>query len=57
MKDWCFTPEFLKEFQQRFPQAETAAFAEAGHYVFEDAREHLPGVIREFLGKHPLPGE
>jgi haloalkane dehalogenase len=54
MQDWCFTPEFLKEFQQRFPQAETAAFAEAGHYVFEDAREHLPGVIREFLGKHPL---
>ncbi len=55
LKDWCFTPEFLKEFQKRFPQAETTTFDEAGHYLFEEAREHLPGLIREFLRKHPLP--
>ncbi len=55
MKDWCFTPAFLKEFQTRFPQAETAAFEDAGHYVFEDAREKIPPVLREFFQKHPLP--
>lgn len=54
MRDWCFTPEFLKEFQTRFPHAETTALHEAGHYVFEDARDELPGLIREFLQQHPL---
>lgn len=54
MKDWCFTPAFLREFQQRFPNAETATFEDAGHYIFEDAREHLPAIIRGFLEKHPL---
>jgi haloalkane dehalogenase len=53
MWDWCFTPKFLEEFQRRFPKAETTRFEEAGHYLFEDAREHLPGVIREFLRQHP----
>ncbi len=54
MQDWCFTPEFLKEFQRRFPQAETTAFKDSGHYLFEDAREHLPALIGEFFQKHPL---
>jgi cis-3-alkyl-4-acyloxetan-2-one decarboxylase len=54
LQDWCFTAEFLKEFQRRFPQAQTATFEEAGHYIFEDAREHLPAVIRGFLEMHPL---
>ncbi|MBS0261223.1 MAG: alpha/beta fold hydrolase, partial [Planctomycetes bacterium] len=36
MQDWCFTPWFLEEFQRRFPQAETLALPDAGHYVFED---------------------
>jgi haloalkane dehalogenase len=56
VKDWCFTTEFLKEFQRRFPGAQTTAFKDSGHYLFEDAREHLPGVIREFLRSHPLVG-
>jgi haloalkane dehalogenase len=56
MKDWCFTPEFLEEFERRIPNADVTRFAEAGHYVFEDAREHLPSVIREFLQTHPLAG-
>ena len=53
-QDWCFTPLFREEFQQRFPQAEAFPIADAGHYVFEDAPERLVPRVREFLLKHPL---
>lgn len=55
-RDWCFTPYFLEEFQQRFPQAETLRIADAGHYVFEDAIEQVLPRIRQFLDAHPLAG-
>jgi len=54
MKDWCFTPAFLEEFKNFFPDAETFPLPEAGHYLFEDAPELLIGRIREFLAAHPL---
>ena len=54
-QDWCFTPRFREEFQQRFPQAEVFPITDAGHYVFEDAPERLIPRVREFLNKHPLP--
>ena len=58
-RDWCFTPEFLHEFQQRFPNAETLALPDAGHYVFEDAHERMIPRIRTFLrgerGASPRP--
>ena len=53
-RDWCFTPAFLVEFQRRFPQAETLALPDAGHYVFEDASERIVPRLREFLVAHPL---
>lgn len=53
-KDWCFTPQFLEEFLNFFPDAETLRIPEAGHYVFEDAHEKLIPRIREFLAAHPL---
>jgi haloalkane dehalogenase len=53
-RDWCFTPEFLAEFQRRFPRAETLALADAGHYVFEDAWERIVPRMREFLVAHPI---
>lgn len=53
-RDWCFTADYLKEFQQRFPQAETLAMPDAGHYVFEDAHEEIIPRVREFLHSHPL---
>ncbi|MFO1096299.1 MAG: alpha/beta fold hydrolase [Planctomycetaceae bacterium] len=49
MRDWCFTPAFLAEWRQRFPQAEVAEFADAGHYLFEDEPEGLTMVVQEFL--------
>jgi cis-3-alkyl-4-acyloxetan-2-one decarboxylase len=56
-RDWCFTTEFLDEFEQRLPNAETLRIPDAGHYVFEDAPEIMISRIREFLTKHYLPTE
>lgn len=53
-QDWCFTPQFRREFEQRFPQAEVFPIADAGHYIFEDAPERLIPRVREFLQQHPL---
>ena len=47
--DWCFTLEFLKEFQTRFPQAQTLRFPQAGHYLFEEAGPKFADGIRGFL--------
>ena len=55
-KDWCFTLEFLQEFQRRFPQAESHVIADAGHYVFEDAAEEVVATVRQFLATHPIVG-
>ncbi|MDO4585027.1 MAG: alpha/beta fold hydrolase [Planctomycetia bacterium] len=46
MRDWCFTPAFLKRFQEIFPQAQTYPFPDAGHYLVEDAWEEILPVIR-----------
>jgi haloalkane dehalogenase len=51
-RDWCFTPWFRREFERRFPQAESFPIDDAGHYVFEDAHERIIPRMREFLGRH-----
>ena len=51
-RDWCFTVDFLEEFQRRFPHAETLRIPDAGHYVFEDAFERIIPRVREFLETH-----
>ena len=48
MRDWCFTPAFLAEFERRFPNAEVRRFDQAGHYLFEDARGEVIEAIRGF---------
>jgi pimeloyl-ACP methyl ester carboxylesterase len=48
-RDWCFTTEFLAEFQRRFPNASTCRIEDAGHYIFEDAHEVAIPRLREFL--------
>lgn len=50
-KDWCFTTNFLDEWEQRFPQGETFRIPNAGHYVFEDAHEIIIPRMEEFLSK------
>ncbi|MBI3809961.1 MAG: alpha/beta hydrolase, partial [Nitrospirae bacterium] len=53
-RDWCFTTDFLAEWQQRFPQAEVHRIPEAGHYVVEDAHEQIIPWVREFFARHPI---
>lgn len=48
-KDWCFTLDFLKEFQRRFSKAESHIISDAGHYVFEDASDEFVARVRQFL--------
>ncbi|MBL8849023.1 MAG: alpha/beta fold hydrolase [Planctomycetaceae bacterium] len=49
MRDWCFTPEFLAEWRQRFPAAEVKEFADAGHYLFEDEAGELAVAVGKFI--------
>ncbi len=49
MQDWCFSPEFLSEFERRFPEALVHKIDSAGHYVFEDAADEVLEVSRRFL--------
>jgi len=53
-RDWCFTPAFRREFERRFPRAESLPIADAGHYVFEDAREQILPRLEQFLAEHPI---
>jgi len=54
MKDWCFTPRFLAEWERRFPGAVVHGFPDAGHYVVEDAHERVLPLMREFLAPSDL---
>ena len=56
-RDWCFTPDFRREFERRFPNASVRAIAEVGHYVVEDAPEQVIEAIRAFVHAphHPEP--
>ena len=49
MRDWCFTPHFLRRFQEFFPQAEVHELAAAGHYVVEDAPQQIIPIVTQFL--------
>lgn len=52
MRDWCFSPHFLERFLEFFPNAEAHRFADAGHYVIEDAHERIVPLVEQFLAKH-----
>jgi pimeloyl-ACP methyl ester carboxylesterase len=54
MRDFVFDHHFLDEWQRRFPQAEVHRFADAGHYVLEDAGEEIVPLIRKFLQSHEV---
>jgi pimeloyl-ACP methyl ester carboxylesterase len=50
-RDFVFDRHFLAEWQRRFPAAEVHSFADAGHYILEDAREDAVPLIAEFLNR------
>ena len=49
MRDFCFDRSFLEGFRERFPDARPLLFADAGHYVLEDAGEAALGPSTDFL--------
>ena len=51
MRDWCFTPWFLGQYEKRFPGAEVHRIEDAGHYVIEDAHEDVETLVRDFLAR------
>jgi len=55
--DFVFDRHFLAEWRRRFPKAQVHAFADAGHYVLEDAADEVIPLVKEFLAAHPLPAE
>jgi len=52
-QDFVFDRDYLKEWRRRFPNAQVHAFADAGHYVLEDAIERVVPLVRAFLAEHP----
>jgi haloalkane dehalogenase len=49
MRDFCFDRSFLGGFRERFPDAQPLLFADAGHYVLEDAGEAALAPAAAFL--------
>ena len=53
-KDFVFTYDFLKRWQEFFPKAKIKEFPDAGHYVVEDAGDDILPLMRYFLQSNPL---
>ena len=53
-QDFVFDRHFLAEWRRRLPGAEVHTFADAGHYVLEDAHEEIMPLVRSFLQRNPL---
>jgi pimeloyl-ACP methyl ester carboxylesterase len=51
-RDFCFTHHFFQEWRRRFPRAETRYFADAGHYLLEDAFEAIEPLVKDFLNRN-----
>ncbi len=54
MKDFCFTPHFLKRWHEIFPSAQVHEVEHAGHLVVEDACEKIIPWMRAFLNEYSL---
>ena len=49
LRDFVFDHHFLEEWERRFPKAEVMRFADAGHYILEDAAAEIVPRVCEFL--------
>jgi len=49
MLDWCFSPEYLKQFLQYFPEADIHRLETAHHLLLEDAPEEVADALETFL--------
>lgn len=52
-RDFCFNDHFLNRWRELFPSASVQRYADAGHYVLEDAGDDALRRIREFLSQPP----
>jgi len=52
-KDFVFDHHFLREWRRFLPAAEVHRFANAGHYVLEDAGAEILPLIHDFFERHP----
>jgi len=50
-KDFCFNDSFYNEWIERFPDAETTYYADAGHYLLEDERDAVNKRIATFFSE------
>ena len=48
-RDFCFNDHFLARWREILPAAEVVRFADAGHYIMEDARDEVVPRIKRFL--------
>ncbi len=51
MKDWCFTPWFLGQFEKHWPEAQVLQLTKAGHWLIEDAPDEVIGRVEQFLSE------
>lgn len=49
-RDFVFTDAFLDRWRELLPRAEVTRYADAGHWVVEDAHERILPKLRPFLG-------
>jgi len=52
-QDFVFDDYFLETWIKAMPHAEVHRFADAGHYIFEDASEEIMPLVQSFLDRHP----
>jgi haloalkane dehalogenase len=55
-QDFVFTTHHRDCFVQQFPEAELHSWADASHFVVEDAHERIVPLLRDFMGRHPIGG-
>lgn len=54
LKDFVFDEDFLHEWERYLPNAEVHRFADAGHYILEDAAEDVIPLVSQFLKDNPI---
>lgn len=52
--DFVFTPAFLEKWKKLLPHGEAHRFADASHWVIEDARDRILPLLHDFFRRHPV---